>query len=198
MPNKEKKIKVLAILGSPRIKGNSETLLNYLLKPLKNKFVVEKIILNNLKFRPCIECGGCDLTGVCILRDDLREVYKKLGESDIIIVASPIFFGSLTAQTKMLIDRMQCLWVKKYILKNKKRAATKKLGIFIAVGGAKTKKYFFNAKEIIKIFFRVLDIKYAKDLFCEGFDKKGSVLKSASAKNKATKLGKYLFKKFYP
>ena len=137
----------------------------------------------------------CDLTGVCVLKDDLSGIYKKIKESDIIIIATPIFFGSLSALTKMFIDRMQCIWVEKYILKKPAESGNKKLGALIAVGGARRKKYFYNARSIIKIFFSVIDCRYEKDLFLGSCDELGCALKNKLALKEAYNLGKVLLKK---
>ena len=96
---------------------------------------VEKVALSGLSFSPCLECGGCDNSGVCVLRDDLEPLYGKIGSADALVVASPIFFGSVSAQMKMLIDRFQCRWVAKYVLGSKRAAKKKRKGIFLSVAG---------------------------------------------------------------
>ena len=109
---------VLGILGSPRRGGNAEVLLDKALEGARSGGVsVEKISLNELTIRPCQECGGCDDTGKCVIADDMAAVYNSVDRADIVILASPVFFGELTAQTKAMIDRFQCRWVGKYRLK---------------------------------------------------------------------------------
>src|SRR3989338_242360 len=125
---------VLGISSSPRKGGNSDVLLDEALAGASSAgATVAKIVLNDLTFRPCQECGGCDTTGICVVRDDMGGVYEKFAEADIVILASPIFFGSLSAQLKMMIDRFQCAWVKKYLLKKRvtKPGKRKKKGIFL-------------------------------------------------------------------
>ncbi|MCX5679166.1 MAG: flavodoxin family protein, partial [Candidatus Omnitrophica bacterium] len=122
-------MKVLGILGSPRRGGNAERLLD---KALEGAIAcgasAEKISLNELTIRPCQECGGCDDTGECVIVDDMSMIYSSVDKADCIILASPIFFGELTAQTKAVIDRFQCRWVKKYRLK--KTSGVVKKGLF--------------------------------------------------------------------
>ncbi len=196
MKKSEITLKIVGILGSPRKNGNSEALLDAALKAFdKNNVRIERIVLNNLDFRPCIECGGCDKTGICVLKDDLVNVYKKVKESDILIIASPIFFGNISALTKMLIDRFQCIWVEKYILKKYDKPAPKRLGAFIAVSGSNNIKFFKNAESIIKIFFAVTNTIYADSLFIGGCDKKGDINKNNPARKKAYKLGLSLLNK---
>ncbi|MBI4974861.1 MAG: flavodoxin family protein, partial [Candidatus Omnitrophica bacterium] len=155
-------MKILGISGSPRKGGNTDTLLDKALEGAQSAGArVEKIALNDLNFKPCQECGGCDETGICVIDDDMQLVYRSLNSADAVIVASPIFFGSVTAQVKMMIDRLQSLWVLKYVLRKAATARRKRKGIFLCVSAARKKRFFENAKSIIKIFFATLDIKYA-------------------------------------
>ena len=111
-------INVIGFLGSPHRAGNTETLLDETLRGAKEKGAeVEKIILNELNIRPCQNCGGCDKTGRCVVEDDMQPIYPKLRKANGVIVASPVFFSSVSAQTKAMIDRNQCVWVEKYRLK---------------------------------------------------------------------------------
>jgi multimeric flavodoxin WrbA len=105
-------------MGSPRYGGNSDMLLDSALKGAKEGGAnIEKIRICDLKISPCIECHGCDDTGKCIVDDGMQTLYPKLVETDRLFLASPIFFMGVSAQTKALVDRCQCIWVRKYILK---------------------------------------------------------------------------------
>ena len=182
-------MKVLGISGSPRIKGNTDILLDRVLEGAKTKGAdIEKIILNKLKFSPCQECESLKDDGTCIVQDDMQDVYKKIKEADALILASPIFFGSLSAQTKMMIDRFQCLWRAKYILK--KDIGFKKIkGTFISVEGSDRKDFFDNAKSIVKNLFATINADYREELFCPGVDEKGKILKHPDCLKKAFDLG---------
>ena len=109
---------VLGISGSPNTGGFTGLLLDKALDGAKASGAhTEKIILNDLNFKACQECGGCGETGVCILDDDMRPIYEKLVKADAVVVASPIYFGNITAQLKAMIDRCHSSWMAKYILK---------------------------------------------------------------------------------
>ena len=111
-------MKVLGIMGSPRIKSNTDLLLDEALKGAQSQGAEsEKIIVDKLKIAPCREYYGCLRDGNCVIRDDMDDIYPKLLDADVIIIASPIFFYGLTAQLKALIDRSQALWARRYILK---------------------------------------------------------------------------------
>ncbi len=180
---------VLGINGSPRIGGNTDILLDKALEGAKAKGAkVEKVILNALKFSPCQECKNMRDDGTCIIEDDMQDVYRKVEEADAIILASPIFFGSLSAQTKMMIDRFQCLWRAKYILK-KSMPGKKKTGYFISVEGSKRRDFFDNAKSIVKNLFATIGAEYEEEFFCPGVDEKGSILKHPDTLDAAFELG---------
>jgi len=185
-------MKVLGINGSPRIGGNTDILLDKALGGAKAKGAdVEKIILNDLRFSPCQECENAKDDGSCLLPDDMQEVYRKIKDVDVIILASPIFFGSLSAQTKMMVDRFQCLWRTKYTLK--KDIGYKRIkGAFISVEGSDRKDFFEDARSIIKNLFATINAEYKEELFCSNIDKKAGVLKRSDYLKKAFELGKKL------
>lgn len=190
-------IKVLGISGSPRRDGNTEKLLDQALTGAKaQSAVVEKLVLNELKFVPCQDCGGCDETGVCIEEDAMEQVYEKVNQADIIILASPIFFGNLSAQTKMMIDRFQSWWVAKYVLKKPWVEKGEREGFFLCVGGQDRQDYFEAAEKLVKILFASLNFNFAGSLFYPGVDKMGDVEKHPTALKEAFLAGQNLVKDF--
>ena len=180
---------VLGINGSPRIGGNTDILLDKALEGAKSKGAkTEKVILNNLKMSTCQECEKVRDDGTCIVEDDFQALYEKVKKADALILASPIFFGSLSAQTKIMIDRFQCYWRYKYILKKATSQKTKP-GAFISVEGSKREDFFNNAKSIVKNFFATIDINYKRELFCPGIDDRGAITRHPDFLQKAFELG---------
>jgi len=99
-------MKVIAISGSPRISGNSDVLCDEFLKGAKEAGCeVEKVSLAKIKLSPCIACYACGKTSKCIQKDGMEEVLEKLIQSDVILLATPVYFYSMDAQMKMFIDR---------------------------------------------------------------------------------------------
>jgi len=181
-------VKIIGINGSPRVGGNTDILLDKVLEGAKSKGAdVEKVILNTLKFSPCQECENIRDDGTCIIEDDMQPLYKKIEDADAVILASPIFFGSLSAQTKMMIDRFQCAWRAKYILK-KDTFKKKKRGVFLSVEASTRKDFFENAKAIVRNLFATINADYKKELFCPSVDEKGSILKYSDILKKAFEL----------
>ncbi len=190
-------MKILGINGSPRIGGNTDILLDKILEGASSKGAeTEKVILNKLKFSPCQECENMRDDGTCIIEDDMQPLYGKIEEADAVILASPIFFGSISAQTKMMIDRFQCLWKAKDMLEKgtehllkKETTARKKKGYFISVEASAREDFFDNASSVVKNLFVTIGAEYKEELFCSGIDKKGSILKHPDVLKKAFELG---------
>ncbi|MFC2067245.1 flavodoxin family protein [Chloroflexota bacterium] len=185
-------MKVLGIMGSPRIKGNSDLLLDEALKGAQSQQAeVEKIVVDKLQISPCREYYGCLKDGNCVIRDDMDGIYPKLLGADVIIVASPIFFYGLAAQTKALIDRCQALWARKYVLKQNPPGSARK-GVFIAVGATKGEKLFEGSILTIQYFFQAIDVEYADELLIRGVDARGEIKEHPTALSDALELGKRL------
>ena len=157
---------ILGISGSPRKGGLSDSLLEGALDGARSEGChVEKIVLSDLDIRPCQDCGGCADTARCVIRDGMDTVRAEIELADGIIIASPIYFGSITAQLKAAIDRHQDAWVAKYVLKNAPHRHKAKKGVFLCIAGEDKARYFANAKEIITAFFATLGIEYSGELF---------------------------------
>ena len=97
---------VLIISSSPRKGGNSDVLCNQFAKGAAEAgHEVEKVNLREKKLSPCRACYGCMEKHVCAIQDDMAEIFPKLVAADVIVLASPVYFYSLSSQIKMLIDR---------------------------------------------------------------------------------------------
>jgi multimeric flavodoxin WrbA len=185
-------LKVLGIMGSPRIKGNTDLLLDEVLRGSEAcSAEVEKVVVDRLNISPCKEYYGCLKDGNCVIRDDMDAIYIKLLEADRLIVASPMFFYGITSQLKALIDRCQATWARKYVLKQKLSDKERK-GAFIAVGATKGSQLFDGSILVIKYFFKAIDIQYVDQLLIRGVDNKGDIKNHPAALSDAFELGKKL------
>jgi multimeric flavodoxin WrbA len=99
--------KVLILSGSPRKGGNSDTLCDQFMQGAKDggNDEVEKIFLRDKKINYCIACYACRDTGKCVQQDDMAEILEKMIAADVIVMASPVYFYTLDAQMKTLMDR---------------------------------------------------------------------------------------------
>ncbi len=113
MQSGENQKRVVVLLGSPRKKGNSTVLANQIVQGVESVGAkVETVYLNGLNIKPCQGCYVCkmeDSTG-CAVDDDMQSLYPKLVESDAWIIASPVYWFNMSAQTKIFIDRCFALW----------------------------------------------------------------------------------------
>jgi multimeric flavodoxin WrbA len=167
-------LKALAILGSPRIKMNTDILLDKVIDGLEDRDVfVEKIELRKLNIHPCIACGACEKTGNCFMKDDMNLLYNKFDEADIVVFASPLYFNSVTSMSKIMIDRCQMFWSSKYVLnKSSINRAKKRNGLFICTGGSVQKEnIFLGATLVMDLFFKAINTKYQYNLFADRTDK---------------------------
>lgn len=174
--------KILAISGSPRKDGNTGILLDWLLECAKSDSgnTVDKIVLNDLSIKPCQECGGCDKTGECVVDDDMVKVNKNIKEADIVVIGSPVYFGNVSAQTKIMIDRMQPAWAAKNLLNKPFPERGRKRGAFFLCSEKKNEKYMECASLVVDIFFRVNNIAFLEKLFISDVSAKGDILRKQS------------------
>jgi len=187
-------VKVLGITGSPRRDGNTDLLLAEVMRGAASKGAeVKTIVLNDLDITPCQHCDACLKEGKCRIGDDMQNIYEELEQADRIVLASPIHFAGLTAQTKAMIDRLQSRWARKYVLKmpplgdNRKRK-----GLFISIGGRRVADLFEPALVMVKTVFRILDIEYAGELLFRGIDEKGAIARHPDALQQAFQAGQKL------
>ena len=186
-------MKVLGILGSPRREGNTEILLDEALRGASDHGgLCEKVILRDLKITPCLEIYKCAEDGVCAIQDEMQGLFPKIVQAERLLLASPIFFYSVPALAKAMIDRCQSLWAKKYILKLPVSPIAERKGVFISVAATRGKKLFDGVRLTVKYFFDAIDVAYSDELFVRGADEKGEVRDQPEALKAAYDLGQRL------
>jgi multimeric flavodoxin WrbA len=186
---------IVAIYGSPRRRGNTATLLKHAVQGAVDAGAqVNEIILRDLKISPCLEIYACKKDGRCAIKDDFHQVVDQILSAKGLILASPIFFYTVSAHTKILMDRCQSLWVKKYWIDKVPfgQWEPKRKGLFISVGATKGKKLFDGTLLTVKYFFDVLDMELFRSLLYRGLDFEGDVLKYPEYLEEAYEAGKAL------
>ena len=189
------KVNVLGIAGSPRRGGNTDILLERAIAGARDAGAdLESIVLCDLNIAPCLHCDGCLKEGRCVVEDDMQRVYPKLREADRLIIAAPVFFMGLAAQTKIMIDRCQALWAMKYVLKQPValNSGGERKGLFVSVGGTGFARLFEPSLATIKSFFVVLDMKLAGEVTFARIDEKGAIRQHPTALQQAYDAGKKL------
>jgi multimeric flavodoxin WrbA len=173
--------RLVAIYGSPRRKGNTAALLARAVAGARDAGAeVEEFVLRDLKISPCLEIYKCKTDdGRCAIRDDFQTISEAMLAADGLMIASPIFFYTVSAHTKALMDRCQSLWVKKYWIDGTppKEREAKRLGLFISVGATRGKKLFDGALLTMKYFMDTLDMKLWRSLLYRELDLAGEAEK---------------------
>lgn len=174
--------KILVIEGSPRVGGNTDLLSDEFIKGAKeNGNIVEKIYLQKKKINYCVDCEMCRKNGgKCVQKDDFQEVCDKIIEADVLVIVSPVYYYSVSAQMKTLIDRTYSAL----------EHISNKECFFITAGAGDDEKYF---KTIIDTYYGFINcfpnMKDAGIVLGIGAQEKGSI-KENKAMKEAYELGK--------
>ncbi len=182
---------IIGINGSPR-KGNSYKLLLNFLKGAQDKgYEIKLIDACNLNISPCLECGYCSKKGFCRINDEMNDIRNQLENCHHIAVASPVFFFGVSSQLKILIDRCQPLWAKKYILDIdiSQKFNFKRKGFFFSTGGFSKQITFKGGKLCVKAFFDCLSVQYYSEILVPSMENKNDIDLRKDLLKKAYSLG---------
>jgi multimeric flavodoxin WrbA len=161
-------MKVCCILGSPRKNGNTARIVGEITRGLQeNGCEIKTFILPELAVNYCLGDKSCYQTGVCIQRDDVAKIVEEMLDSQIVLVASPSYWGDVTAQMKTFIDRCT-----PYGSENpaRKIRTTGTRGVAVAVRAGGNKKENENLVHTIEHFLGHLEIPLAASFTAEGVD----------------------------
>ena len=187
---------VLGVAGSPRRNANSETLLDRALEGARDAGAeTGKIVAARLSgISPCVNCGHCRETGRCRISDRMQEVYAELDRASGLVVASPVFFMGVTAFLKILIDRCQCYWARKYVLGRPPPAWVPRgrAGIFLSTAGHDKPVVFGGSRMTVKAWFDVLDVAYRDEHLVTSMEAPDDVRGAAGALERARAMGRSL------
>ncbi len=187
-------MRILGIQGSPCLQGNTAALLDAALRGASESGAdVERLDLARMSICPCMACHQCDSGNSCRRhRDDMGVIYRGIREADGIVLASPIFFMGVTAQTKAMIDRCQCFWIEKYVDKKRYYEGKRRpKGLFVSCAGSPKPIVFEPAIHVVKAFFAAIDYQYSGQVLLGHTDdaalpaRKRSALAEAEAAGKA-------------
>ena len=194
-PRMFERMSILAVFGSPRRRGNTSLLLKKAVDGARDAGAeVEEIVLRDLKIAPCLEIYGCKKDGRCVILDDFQRVYDQLVACRGLMLASPIFFYTVSAHTKILMDRCQSFWVKKHWIEKVPLGQKdfKRKGLFLSAGATGGKRLFDGALLSVRYFFEVLDMELWRTLLYRGLDHEGDVLKDPQYLEEAYEAGREL------
>jgi len=186
-------MKACGIIGSPKKNGNVDLLVSQVLKGASSQGAkTHKIYLNDLNIRPCQSCGVDPYPKCCLFDDDMKLIYDALESCDVIVSGSPVYFDAVSAQTKLMIDRCNCLlpYVKRPngTYGFERRIKKQKKGVFIAVAG--TDQEFNTILTTVKGFFKWANIELVETiLYAHDDNELGGVRKDKERMAQAFEVG---------
>jgi len=186
-------MRACGIVGSPIKNGNVDLLISEVLRGTESQGAdAFKIYLNEIAIKPCQSCGVDPRPGFCIIEDGMNEVYAALETCEIIVLGSPVYFDSASAQTKLMIDRCNC--VTPYVRKAdgdaefKDRKLMRKKGVFVSAAG--THQDFEPLLTLVKGFFNWVNAELAETVLYSHDDVElGAVRKDEATKKQAYDAG---------
>ena len=185
---------VLGLAGSPRRHGNTDALLERALAGAREAGATTALlVLSELNIRACTGCAHCSEHGECRIQDDdMPQVYEALDRAERIVLASPIQFGTVSSDAKLMIDRCQRYWARKYVLKLPPVARGRR-GLFLSVGGyPKGERFFECAALCARVWFATLGVKLAATLFRPAIDERAAIQRHPDLLEEAYRLGRAL------
>lgn len=159
--------KICGIVGSPKKNGNVDLLVSQVLDGASTQGVDTcKIYLNDLNVGPCQSCGVDPHPEYCLFDDDMKIIYEKLQSCDAVVLGSPVYFDTVSAPVKLMIDRCNCLMP--YVKRSdgtyhfERRMKKRKKGILIAVAG--TGQEFDTIQTTVKGFFQWTNVELVETI----------------------------------
>jgi len=166
--------KIIALLGSPRLSGNTAKLLEEAIRGAVDAgYEVEKIEVTTLELRACREIFYCREHEACAMRDDMTEIYGKFRDIDGVILATPVMTMGIPGHLKSFMDRFQVYFMAKYMRGRPMVTEAKRksrLGLYLGIAGMNVPYVFDGAKLTVKAFFQIIDVSYWEDLLIRDMD----------------------------
>ena len=169
---------VLGLQGSPRKGGNTDIFLNaFLERAAQEGAAVRTIQAARAGIVSCKGCGYCEKQGRCVIADDpmSTEIYGLIRQADLVVAASPVYFYGISAQLKVLIDRCQTLWSRKYVYQLKDPLAGSRRGLLFSVAASRGQQLFDGVQLTAQYFFDAIDARCDTAILYRGVEAKGAI-----------------------
>ena len=172
---------ILALIGSPRKGGNTDILVDHILKGCRKKgHTGEKLYLYDYEISPCLDCRFCKTKDYnCAIRDDMQKIYPEMQKADLIIFGTPIYWYGPTGKMKLLIDRMRPFIASKK-LQGKK-------GV-VVVPSEEGPAACIALIKMFRMSFNYLGIQFGGKVLATAYEK-GEIAKNKAELEKAYKFG---------
>jgi multimeric flavodoxin WrbA len=180
--------KVVAFIGSPRKRGNTSDVVNQVLKGAADQGAETKVYyLNDMNIRGCQSCLYCRKNEGCPTKDDMEEVYEELKTADAVVIGSPIYIHQVSAQTKLLLDRLYPLTDSDH----KPRYGNKKL-LFVYSQAAPLAVFFSQYYRYMRNSLKAMGLIYTGDIVATGSIEPGRAANKSKFMYKVYNKGKAL------
>lgn len=130
-----KGLKTLILNGSPRPQGNTAALIRAFREGLKGE--IRQIDAYQAQVSPCVDCRACLRGNGCRIQDDMERIYRAAAEADVLVIASPLYFSTLTGRLLDLCSRFQALYMAR--IRGFAQGEAQKAGVVLLNGGGSTK-----------------------------------------------------------
>lgn len=182
--------RLLCIAGSPRRHGNSDLLLDELTAGAQEAGATAlRLVAATAGIGTCRGCNACSRDGECIQRDAMDDVYRLLDTADAIVFSSPVYFATVPAVLKTLLDRCQPYWARRHVL-HQPVPEKRRPGAIIVVGGGGDPYGTACAVTPLRSAFSVLEVCCEEVLEVVGPDAAGDVSRDLDALAKAREIGR--------
>lgn len=180
--------KAICIIGSPRSRGSTACLVDRVIDGMKATGIeVDRLPLGAMTIGPCRGCRACEDTGRCVQRDDMDRLIGGILESDVVVLASPSYWGDVTGQMKVFIDRSLPLC-------NAKTGETPvpagKVGIALAIRAGRSKEENEHIVDTFEHYFGHLGIRPVGSLTVEGVEHPPDLKERSDVLEEAFALGR--------
>ena len=185
-------MKTLIINGSPRPDGNTVALLRELKNELKGEVVEVSAFYSNIA--PCVDCRGCWKTAKCVVDDGMQVIYED--DFDNVVVASPVYYGTLPGAVLSMMSRLQPWHAATYFLEKPLVQRPKKAAVILTAGGKGNQERAFHH---LRALFRMLNAGgFEEHLVCSANTDTIPAIDDARALEQAQNLGRWLNSDEYP
>jgi len=178
--------KVVAFMGSPRKNGNSVTLVKEVIRGAQEAGAETTIFdLYDMNLKPCKGCLACRKTGNCVMQDDFQNMFKHIIDADVVVFGSPIYLWQITAQMKLLWDRLCGLFDENH----KPRYAAKSL-IMVYSQGNPNAQAFQTSFQSYEAMFKMFGLNVVNTLLQTGGADPSTAANNQELLSKAYEAGK--------
>lgn len=187
-------MRIVCIEGSPRRGSNSSILLDQVMKGARAGGAETALITPwRLEIRPCLACAGCHRTGRCTLKDDFQAIYDQIVDAEALVLATPVYFGAVSAQAKLLIDRCESFWsLRNVVGEVLPPSGQPRLGILIATAGKDQERMFRGPRITFDLLMNACQGEVYAELLYGGLDVQRAIQYDGEAMRRAFQAGRSL------